>query len=82
MCDLVTGEERKIMHENGNPADHVACTVEMTSINTPCETMSITIVRAQLGPESWTQKCINFRRSCSHRRDTIVEGPEQRVGVD
>lgn len=36
-CDLVTGEERKYAKENQTPSAHVACTVEMTSVNTPCE---------------------------------------------
>ncbi|XP_053694212.1 ATP-dependent RNA helicase SUV3 homolog, mitochondrial [Sabethes cyaneus] len=36
-CDLVTGEERKLADPNGNSSKHVACTVEMTSINTPYE---------------------------------------------
>lgn len=30
-CDLVTGEERRFAREDGEPADHVACTVEMTN---------------------------------------------------
>lgn len=36
-CDLVTGEERKFADPNGNASKHVACTVEMTSITTPCK---------------------------------------------
>ncbi len=32
-CDLVTGEERRSAREDGEPADHVACTVEMTNCN-------------------------------------------------
>ncbi|XP_049280117.1 ATP-dependent RNA helicase SUV3 homolog, mitochondrial [Anopheles funestus] len=36
-CDLVTGEERKFANAEGKPSAHVACTVEMTSINTPYE---------------------------------------------
>lgn len=35
-CDLVTGEERKFAKGDGNPASHVSCTVEMTSVTTPC----------------------------------------------
>jgi ATP-dependent RNA helicase SUPV3L1/SUV3 len=33
----VTGEERRIVDPAGEPAPHVACTVEMTSVTTPCE---------------------------------------------
>ncbi|XP_043651567.1 ATP-dependent RNA helicase SUV3 homolog, mitochondrial isoform X1 [Drosophila teissieri] len=36
-CDLVTGEERKFGISESLPANHVACTVEMTSVNTPYE---------------------------------------------
>jgi hypothetical protein len=36
-CDLVTGEERNYADPKGNASSHVACTVEMTSINTPCK---------------------------------------------
>lgn len=36
-CDLVTGEEQKYANENGIPSNHVACTVEMTSVTTPYE---------------------------------------------
>jgi ATP-dependent RNA helicase SUPV3L1/SUV3 len=35
-CDLVTGEERKYADPSGNISSHVSCTVEMTSVNTPC----------------------------------------------
>ncbi|KAK0163274.1 hypothetical protein PV327_006974 [Microctonus hyperodae] len=36
-CDLVTGEERQFAKSEDNPADHIACTVEMARINIPCE---------------------------------------------
>lgn len=36
-CDLITGEERSYADPAGNPSSHVSCTVEMTSINTPCK---------------------------------------------
>lgn len=36
-CDLVTGEERRFARGEGSPSSHVACTVEMTSMNVPCE---------------------------------------------
>lgn len=31
-CDLVTGEERKRAREDGEPSEHVSCTVEMTDV--------------------------------------------------
>lgn len=36
-CDLITGEERKYANGEDNPANHVSCTVEMTSVNVPYE---------------------------------------------
>ena len=36
-CDLVTGEERRLAREDGEPAEHVACTVEMTNLSQPYE---------------------------------------------
>lgn len=35
-CDLVTGEERIFMDPDGRAAAHVACTIEMCSVTTPC----------------------------------------------
>ncbi|MEQ2158189.1 hypothetical protein GOODEAATRI_009708 [Goodea atripinnis] len=35
-CDLVTGEERTFVDPEGRAAGHVACTIEMCSVNTPC----------------------------------------------
>lgn len=32
-CDLVTGEERKMVDPEGEPASHISCTVEMTNVN-------------------------------------------------
>jgi ATP-dependent RNA helicase SUPV3L1/SUV3 len=32
-CDLVTGEERRFASDDGEPASHVSCTVEMTNVN-------------------------------------------------
>lgn len=43
-CDLVTGEERKYAKTNQTPSAHVACTVEMTSVQTPCEYLSMIII--------------------------------------
>lgn len=36
-CDLVTGEERLYAKNPDDPADHVACTVEMARVDVPCE---------------------------------------------
>ena len=35
-CDLVTGEERQWAVSPDQPANHIACTVEMCSTRTPC----------------------------------------------
>jgi len=31
-CDLITGEERKLCSEDGEPSAHIACTVEMSNL--------------------------------------------------
>ena len=36
-CDLVTGEERRVGSEDGEPSPHVACTVEMANVMQPYE---------------------------------------------
>lgn len=40
----MTGEERNYADPKGNPSSHVSCTVEMTSINTPCKSIIFTDV--------------------------------------
>lgn len=36
-CDLVTGEERIFVDPGGRPSGHIASTIEMCSVTTPCE---------------------------------------------
>ena len=36
-CDLVTGEERTFVDADGRQSGHVACTIEMCSVTTPCK---------------------------------------------
>ncbi|XP_017967451.1 ATP-dependent RNA helicase SUV3 homolog, mitochondrial [Drosophila navojoa] len=57
-CDLVTGEERKFGISETSPANHVACTVEMTSVNTPYEVAvidEIQQIRDQQRGWAWTR---------------------------
>lgn len=57
-CDLVTGEERKYALGEGNPSPHVACTVEMTSVNTPYEVAVIDEIQLLRDPGrgwAWTR---------------------------
>jgi len=36
-CDLITGDERRCVSADGVTASaHLACTVEMTSVSSPC----------------------------------------------
>uniref|UniRef100_A0A672SQ01 ATP-dependent RNA helicase SUPV3L1, mitochondrial n=1 Tax=Sinocyclocheilus grahami TaxID=75366 RepID=A0A672SQ01_SINGR len=35
-CDLVTGEERIFVNPEGRPSGHIASTIEMCSVTTPC----------------------------------------------
>ncbi|KAM7360973.1 suv3 RNA helicase [Cochliomyia hominivorax] len=57
-CDLVTGEERKFGINEQTPAAHVACTVEMTSVNTPYEVAVIDEIQQLRDPQrgwAWTR---------------------------
>ncbi|EDW37929.1 GL12317 [Drosophila persimilis] len=57
-CDLVTGEERKFGISDNSPANHVACTVEMTSVNTPYEVAVIDEIQQIRDPQrgwAWTR---------------------------
>ncbi|KAL7727993.1 hypothetical protein ACLKA6_018917 [Drosophila palustris] len=57
-CDLVTGEERKFGIGENSPANHVACTVEMTSVNTPYEVAVIDEIQQIRDPQrgwAWTR---------------------------
>lgn len=36
-CDLVTGEERIFVDQEGRTSGHIASTIEMCSVTTPCE---------------------------------------------
>ncbi|XP_005185526.2 ATP-dependent RNA helicase SUV3 homolog, mitochondrial [Musca domestica] len=57
-CDLVTGEERKFGINEDSPAAHVACTVEMTSVNTPYEVAVIDEIQQLKDPQrgwAWTR---------------------------
>ncbi|XP_013113540.2 ATP-dependent RNA helicase SUV3 homolog, mitochondrial [Stomoxys calcitrans] len=57
-CDLVTGEERKYGINENTPAAHVACTVEMTSVNTPYEVAVIDEIQQLKDPQrgwAWTR---------------------------
>ncbi|XP_026465401.1 ATP-dependent RNA helicase SUV3 homolog, mitochondrial-like [Ctenocephalides felis] len=56
-CDLVTGEERQYA-KGEEPSDHVSCTVEMTSINTPYEVAVIDEIQMIKDPGrgwAWTR---------------------------
>uniref|UniRef100_A0A6M2DHU9 ATP-dependent RNA helicase SUV3 homolog, mitochondrial n=1 Tax=Xenopsylla cheopis TaxID=163159 RepID=A0A6M2DHU9_XENCH len=56
-CDLVTGEERKFAKGN-DPSNHVSCTVEMTSVNTPYEVAIIDEIQMIKDPGrgwAWTR---------------------------
>jgi ATP-dependent RNA helicase SUPV3L1/SUV3 len=57
-CDLVTGEERRLVSVTGDPANHVACTVEMTSVTSPYEVAvvdEIQMIRDHQRGWAWTR---------------------------
>ncbi|KAK4289181.1 hypothetical protein Pmani_037837 [Petrolisthes manimaculis] len=57
-CDLVTGEERRQGNTEGLAAQHMACTVEMTSVSQPYEVAVIDEVQMMRDPMrgwAWTR---------------------------
>lgn len=62
-CDLITGEERNYAQGEGNPSNHVSCTVEMTSINTPYEVAvidEIQLMKDQGRGWAWTKALLGL----------------------
>src|SRR6218665_23712 len=62
-CDLITGEERKYANEDETPSTHVACTVEMSSVNQPYEVAVIDEIQMMRDPErgwAWTRALLGI----------------------
>ncbi|XP_030271442.1 ATP-dependent RNA helicase SUPV3L1, mitochondrial [Sparus aurata] len=62
-CDLVTGEERTFTDPEGRAAGHVACTIEMCSVNTPYEVAvidEIQMIRDLSRGWAWTRALLGL----------------------
>ncbi|XP_038150558.1 ATP-dependent RNA helicase SUPV3L1, mitochondrial [Cyprinodon tularosa] len=62
-CDLVTGEERTFVEPEGRAAGHVACTIEMCSVNTPYEVAVIDEIQMIRDPSrgwAWTRALLGL----------------------
>uniref|UniRef100_A0AAQ6AEX5 ATP-dependent RNA helicase SUPV3L1, mitochondrial n=1 Tax=Amphiprion ocellaris TaxID=80972 RepID=A0AAQ6AEX5_AMPOC len=62
-CDLVTGEERTFVDSEGRAAGHVACTIEMCSVNTPYEVAVIDEIQMIRDPSrgwAWTRALLGL----------------------
>ncbi|XP_014916571.1 ATP-dependent RNA helicase SUPV3L1, mitochondrial [Poecilia latipinna] len=62
-CDLVTGEERTFVDPEGRAAGHVACTIEMCSVNTPYEVAVIDEIQMIRDPSrgwAWTRALLGL----------------------
>lgn len=63
-CDLITGEERKIVNPDGvTKASHISCTVEMTQISEPVETVVIDEIQMIRDPQrgwAWTRALLGI----------------------
>ncbi|XP_022068980.2 ATP-dependent RNA helicase SUPV3L1, mitochondrial [Acanthochromis polyacanthus] len=62
-CDLVTGEERTFVDLEGRAAGHVACTIEMCSVNTPYEVAVIDEIQMIRDPSrgwAWTRALLGL----------------------
>ncbi|XP_050723777.1 ATP-dependent RNA helicase SUV3 homolog, mitochondrial-like [Eriocheir sinensis] len=68
-CDLVTGEERRFGNTDGVAANHVACTVEMASVNTPYEVAVIDEIQMVRDPTrgwAWTRALLGLNAKEIH----------------
>lgn len=62
-CDLVTGEERTFMDQEGRASGHVACTIEMCSVTTPYEVAVIDEIQMIRDPSrgwAWTRALLGL----------------------
>lgn len=62
-CDLITGEERRYPNLNQTPSSHVACTVEMSSLNQIYEVAVIDEIQVVRDPErgwAWTRALLGI----------------------
>lgn len=62
-CDLVTGEERTFVDQDGRPSGHVACTIEMSSVTTPYEVAVIDEIQMIRDPArgwAWTRALLGL----------------------
>lgn len=62
-CDLVTGEERTFVDQDGRAAGHVACTIEMCSVTTPYEVAVIDEIQMIRDPSrgwAWTRALLGL----------------------
>ena len=73
-CDLVTGEERRMGREDGEPANHISCTVEMVSVNSEYEVAvidEIQMMRDYQRGWAWTRA---FLGVCAQELHVCGEG--------
>ncbi|KAG7177390.1 ATP-dependent RNA helicase SUV3-like [Homarus americanus] len=62
-CDLVTGEERRFGNTDGSAARHVACTVEMASVNNAYDVAiidEIQMIRDPMRGWAWTRALLGL----------------------
>lgn len=62
-CDLVTGEERTFVDQDGRASGHVACTIEMCNVTTPYEVAVIDEIQMIRDPSrgwAWTRALLGI----------------------
>lgn len=62
-CDLVTGEERTFVDQDGQVSGHVACTIEMCNVNTSYEVAVIDEIQMIRDPSrgwAWTRALLGL----------------------
>ena len=68
-CDLVTGEERKYANADSVPANHMACTVEMTNLEKDYDVAvidEIQMIKDQQRGWAWTRAFLGLKAKEIH----------------
>ncbi|CAN8025129.1 unnamed protein product [Ixodes persulcatus] len=68
-CDLLTGEERRYARPDGQPADHLACTVEMAAVHCPYDVAVVDEIQMVRDPQrgwAWTRALLGLNAEEVH----------------
>jgi len=68
-CDLVTGEERKMVNSDGSPCEHISCTIEMSNLAQKFEVAvidEIQVIKDYQRGWAWTRALLGLQAEEIH----------------